>query len=159
MSIIVLFSTVALADQFGELESIDAQIHGAPAFPGRVNPLSITKKGDLRGWAPTMFYEEKELEDGVKSFLVKWPEATASGFFPTSHCCTEVVFGKLVTSSAKWTFFGLRVGDPEERVLSVLGLRARREGSLIKSCGLNDCIVFTIENGHVSEIALLLYTG
>jgi len=158
--LLVAVPGVAPAQSLDDLEKIDVAIRAAPEYPGRDNPLRITKKAELKTWANPTGYEEKEdIMPGVKSFIVRWPEATASGFFPLSHCCTEVFFGELVTTAKEWTFFGkIKVGDKEDHVLSTLAPTAVRENDKIKYCGLNECAVFTIKKGRVSKVALLLYT-
>jgi hypothetical protein len=148
------------ADAIEELEKIDAAIHDAPQYPGRINPLRITTKAGLKAWATSIAYEEKEknTEEGVEQFIVKWSEATASGVFVSRHCCTEVLISELTTTSTEWIFFGnIRVGDAVAHVLASLEPVAKREEDEIRYCGLHDCVVFTIRDERVSEVILLLY--
>ncbi|MCW8919593.1 MAG: hypothetical protein OQL08_12380 [Gammaproteobacteria bacterium] len=157
--LLVMASSASAEQSLDELEQIDITIHAAPNYPGRINPLQITTKGELTEWAKPLAYEETDVGKGVTSFIVKWPEATVSGFFPSSHCCTEVLFGEFVTNSKKWSFFGkIRIGDTADKALSDLAPIAKRDKDKMKYCGLNECAVFTIKNGRISEVSLLLYT-
>jgi hypothetical protein len=155
--LLVLFSPVK-ADPLKELENIDISIHDAPVFPGKSNPLDIKKKNELKSWSTTIKYEEDTLDNGVTYFYIKWPEAEAEGAYPIRHCCTEVLVRSLKTSNKKWTFFGkVKVGDKESEALSALSPVAKKEKGHILYCGLNECIIFKVQDGIIVEAKLDLY--
>jgi len=159
-TVLVGFSAPAVSpiEQIEELERIDGTIHEAPNYPGRGNPLKITKKSELEAWASPTSYEEQRADYGVVLFRIKWPDATVTGAFPVRHCCTEVLLGSLTTSSREWTFFKtIRVGSTEGEVLSALAPAAKKENDQVIYCGLNECARFTIREGVVSDVSLHLY--
>lgn len=158
LGVLAACRTTSPVDEFDELERIDSSIHDAPEYPGRGNPLIFNKKSELLAWSTPVSYEQKTGIYGAVHFRIEWPEATVTGAFPIRHCCTEVLFGSLVTSNKEWRFFrNIRVGSKEQEVLEALAPDAKKENDKIKYCGLNQCAIFTLHEGHVSEVSLHLY--
>ena len=159
----LLFSGIALGDPTGEidrLEALDARILESARLLDHSDLWTVTTRAALGAWTQPSTLEVRSLPDGTESFTLRFRDGTVRGFYPSSHCCTEVIFAGLETTSDQWSFFGsLHVGSSASEVLDLLGRDAKREGHAVTLCGAHDCIHFLTENERVVRIELVLYTG
>lgn len=159
----LLCSSVAYSDPLSEmdrLEALDARIQDTATLHDHPSLWAVSTRAALGAWTPSSTLEVKSLADGVQSFTLRFTDGTVRGFYPSSHCCTEVIFAGLETSSEKWSFLGsLRVGSTVSEVLNVLGRDAKREKQSIAACGAHDCIYFFTQHEKVVRVEIRFYTG